>query len=226
LPLGGAAAILLGVFVKLPVKRLTTSNLTIIQRILTIDFIGFFIFAAACIMLLLGLQWGGHTYPWNSATVIGLICGGIVAFVCLIGWFIYKGEKALIPPRLSKNRINAAIAITAFAQSGGIYTSSYWLPIWFQGVKGVSPLASGIMILPTVISQLFASVSCGILVQKTGYYLPEVVGGNALVAAGAALISTLQPDSTEGQWIGYQILLGAGRGFVMQLVSYDKYSPS
>ena len=170
-------------------------------------------------MLLLGLQWGGDTYPWDSATIIGLLCGGIAAFGCVVGWFAYKGNKALIPPRLAKNRINLAIFLTAFVQGGGVYTSSFWLPVWFQGVKGASPLSSGVMILPMIISQFVASVVCGALVQKTGYYLPEVLAGNAMVATGAALMSTFQPDTSEAQWIGYQILIGAGRGFALQLVS-------
>ncbi|KAK9490422.1 major facilitator superfamily domain-containing protein [Lipomyces doorenjongii] len=218
LPLGGVVAIPFGLFIKLPVTRLTTSNVTVVQKILTIDLIGFLGFASASVMCLLGLEWGGETYPWNSATVIGLLCGGFMCFICLCGWFAYRGDSALIPPRLVKDRINCAIALTAFTQSGGTYTAQYWLPIWFQGVKGASPIASGIMILPMIISQFIASVSCGILVQKTGYYLPEVIGGNALVAVGAALMSTMKPDTSEGQWIGYEILIGAGRGFVLQLL--------
>ncbi len=221
LPLGGAVAIPLGFFIKFPVTRLTTSDLSVVQRILNIDLVGFFVFAAACVMLLLGLEWGGDTYPWSSATVIGLISGGLATFVCLAGWFVYKGDAALVPPRLSKNRINVAIAITSFVQSGGVLTASYWLPIWFQSIKNASPLSSGVMVLPTVISQLVASLVCGALVQRTGYYLPEVVGGNSLVVVGAALMSTMKPDTTEGEWIGYQILLGAGRGFVLQLVCFE-----
>ncbi len=211
--------LLVGLLVKLPVTRLTNSNLTLRQKLMTIDLVGFVVFVSGCIMLLLGLQWGGETYPWTSATIIGLLCGGAVAFLCLIFWFRYKGNGALIPPRLANNRINFAIVVTAFVQGGGVYTASFWLPIWFQGVKGASPLSSGIMILPMIISQFIASIVCGGLVQKTGYYLPEVMAGNAMVAIGAGLMSTFHPDTTEGQWIGYQILIGAGRGFAIQLVS-------
>lgn len=210
---------LLGIFVKIPVKRLTESNDTFVQKILKIDLVGFFAFAAACVMLLLGIEWGGTSYAWNSPTVIGLVCGGIAAFICLAGWFVYKGDSALIPPRLSKDRINVAIALTTFVQSGGLISAQYWLPIWFQGVKGASPFASGVMILPTIISQIIAAVICGALVQRTGYYLPEVLAGNAMVAVGAGLMIRMSPDTTEAYWIGYQILIGAGRGFVMQLVS-------
>ena len=180
--------IFFGFFIKLPITHLTDSKLKFHQKFLTIDLIGFCGVAVSCVMLLLGLEYGGSIDPWNSATVIGLLCGGAVGIVLLIGWFIYKGDEALIPPRLLKDRINASIGITAFLQGGGIYLSSYWLPIWFQGVKEASPIGSGVMILPTIISQFIAAVVCGALVQRLGYYLPEVIFGNALIAAGAAMM--------------------------------------
>lgn len=54
--------------------------------------------------------------------------------------------------------------------------------------------------------------------QKTGYYLPESVAGNALVALGAGLMTTFSPSTSDGQWIGFQILAGFGRGMIVQLL--------
>lgn len=193
--------------------------MSLLEKVLDIDLVGFAGVAAASTMFLIGLQWGGTKYPWNSATVIGLICGGVATFAAVGGWLAYKGESALLPLRLLKNRINIMITITSFVQSGGTLTALYWLPVWFQAIKNTNALQSGVMILPLILSQLVASVACGAIVQKTGYYLPEVILGNALVAVGAGLTSTFSPTSSLGEIIGYQILMGAGRGFVLQLVS-------
>ncbi|KAI0895365.1 MFS general substrate transporter [Annulohypoxylon nitens] len=218
LPLGGIVVFLFVFVVRLPVSRLSTVQTSLLQRVLDIDFVGFLFFAAASLMLLIGLQWGGTEYPWKSATVIGLMCGGAATFGVLGFWFAYKGEAALLPPRLLRNRINTMITITSFVQSGGSINALYWLPVWFQAIQGADALRSGVMILPLILSQLVASVVCGALVQKTGYYLPEVIGGNALVAIGAGLTSTFTPTTSLGSIIGYQILMGAGRGFVLQLL--------
>lgn len=193
--------------------------MSLLEKIVDIDIVGFVAFAAASIMLLIGLQWGGTEFPWNSATIIGLICGGVAMYMVVGGWFTYKGESALLPPRMLRDRINIMISITAFLQSGGTINSLYWVPVWLQAIKGANALQSGIMILPLILSQLVASVVCGAVVQKTGYYLPEVILGNALVAIGAGLTSTFSPATSLGEIIGYQIFLGAGRGFVMQMVS-------
>ncbi|KAI1454871.1 MFS general substrate transporter [Annulohypoxylon moriforme] len=215
---GGLVVFLFVFVVRLPVSRLSEVQTSLVQRVLDIDFVGFVFFAAASLMLLIGLQWGGTEYPWNSPTVIGLMCGGAATFGILGFWFAHKGEKALLPPRLLRNRINTMITITSFVQSGGSINALYWLPVWFQAIQGADALRSGVMILPLILSQLVASVICGALVQRTGYYLPEVIGGNALVAIGAGLTSTFTPTTSLGNIIGYQILMGAGRGFVLQLL--------
>ncbi len=52
----------------------------------------------------------------------------------------------------------------------------------------------------------------------TGYYIPEMLVGGALVATASGLFTTFKPWTSTGDWIGYQILGGAGRGLVQQLV--------
>jgi len=51
-----------------------------------------------------------------------------------------------------------------------------------------------------------------------GYYLPITLVGGVLIAIGNGLISTFEPGTSVGKWIGYQILLGAGTGGALQTV--------
>ncbi|CAK7217353.1 hypothetical protein SCUCBS95973_003120 [Sporothrix curviconia] len=190
------------------------------KQLARIDWPGFFVFAAACALLLVGLEWGGTKYPWNSGQVIGPIIGGAVLFIIFAAWSQYLGDRALLPFRLLRyGHVNVFCGITSFTQAASVFILMSYLPIWFQGVKGATPIISGVMLLPTIISQLIAAILCGFLVQRTGYYLPEVVGGNSMVLIASGLFTTFQPSTSTGAWIGYQILGGAGRGFVMQLLS-------
>ncbi|KAH6955725.1 trichothecene efflux pump [Ilyonectria sp. MPI-CAGE-AT-0026] len=54
-----------------------------------LDFIGIFLYIAGCILLLVGLSWGGTKYPWASAETLCTIIIGILtiaAFVVYVGW--------------------------------------------------------------------------------------------------------------------------------------------
>jgi hypothetical protein len=52
-----------------------------------------------------------------------------------------------------------------------------------------------------------------------GYYLPWAVASGAVTAIGYGLISTFTPTTETAKWIGYQIVLGSGRGMGIQMVS-------
>ena len=44
-----------------------------------------------------------------------------------------------------------------------MFATSYYLPIYFQGVKGVTPTLSGVYLLPMILAQLFSAIGSGIL---------------------------------------------------------------
>lgn len=63
-------------------------------------------------------------------------------------------------------------------------------------------------------------VLTNLLVKRLGYYLPWGIAGAALGAIGTGLMSTLNPDTSTGKWVGYQILAGVGRGAGQQVVMF------
>jgi len=161
LPCGAITALLLVTVFQPKENKLATS--TTFYKLQKLDLIGCLFFVPPCIMLLLGIQWGGNNYPWKSREVIGLLCGCVPLFGVFLAWEHHKGTEAMIPLRMFKQRTFAASCITMFFQMGGSLLMTYYLPIWFQVVKGASPSASGVMILPTILAQLLMSIICGVL---------------------------------------------------------------
>jgi hypothetical protein len=49
-----------------------------------------------------------------------------------------------------------------------------------------------------------------------------IIGG-VLNVVGCGLTGLLSPETPTGQWVGYQILFGAGRGLAMLVVSYPVF---
>jgi len=92
----------------------------------------------------------------------------------------------------------------------------YYLPIWFQAIKGASATKSGIMNLPAILGLVIISMLAGGAVTALGYYTPFMLTSSILMAIGAGLLSTLEVNSGSPQWIGYQFIFGAGVGFGMQ----------
>jgi MFS transporter, DHA2 family, glioxin efflux transporter len=95
----------------------------------------------------------------------------------------------------------------------------FYLPIYFQAVKGTTATKSGIDCLPLLLSVVFSSVCGGVLVTVLGYFTPFMIGGMAVFTVGTGLLSTLAVDTSFGKWFGYQILAGAGLGICLQAPS-------
>jgi MFS family permease len=168
------------------------------------DLYGTAVLIPAVICLLLALQWGGTKYPWGSWRIIilfvffGLL---IIAFVSVQFW---KQDSATVPPRIMKKRSMWAASYFSFALGSFFLLLVYYLPIWFQAVKGASAVKSGIMNLPMILTLVIVSVISGIGVTVLGYYAPFMIGASVLTAIGAGLLSTLTPESDHSMWIGYQ----------------------
>lgn len=88
----------------------------------------------------------------------------------------------------------------------------YYLPIWFQAIKGDSPIHSGIQLLAFTLAMVVATIFSGIMTGKIGYYTPFLIVGICLVTIGTGLLNTLHTDTPISQLIGFQILCGLGFG--------------
>jgi EmrB/QacA subfamily drug resistance transporter len=186
------------------------------QQIQKFDLPGTACFLPAIICLLLALQWGGSKYAWNSGRIIALL----VIFVVLVAGFItiqwWKQEDATVPPRVFLNRNVWGSAWFGAMLGAAFFLIVYYLPIWFQAIKGASATKSGIMNLPAILGLVIISMLAGGLVTALGYYTPFMLTSSVLMAIGAGLLSTLEVDSGSPKWIGYQFIFGAGVGFGMQ----------
>ncbi|MCJ1370644.1 hypothetical protein MMC20_001857 [Loxospora ochrophaea] len=213
LPIGGVAIAIL--FTILETRPVVKAGTTIREKFIQMDPLGTLCFLPGIVCLLLALQWAGTEYSWKDARVIVLL---ILAGVLLIGFVsiqIWKPDTATVPPRIIRHRSVAAGFTFAFCNGAAFMVMTYYLPEWFQAVKGVDAVQSGINTLALLLSFSVAAVVAGVTVTKSGYYVPPMLVGNMFLSVGAGLTTTFQPDTTKSTWIGYQILLGFGVGLCM-----------
>ena len=88
----------------------------------------------------------------------------------------------------------------------------FYLPLYFQSVKEASPVLSGALILPLILSQTVTGIASGVLIHRTGRYLEIMWIGSAILTLGFGLLIHLNSMSPLGQIIGFQIIGGLGSG--------------
>ena len=217
LPIGGVAIIVLILILHVPKAKKAGTPWR--QQILQLDPIGTAFFVSSIVCLLLALQWGGSTYAWGNGRIIALLVLFVVCISVFIGVQIWKKETATVPPRIVTQRSIAAGMWSQFCVGSAMMALIYYLPIWFQAIKGVSAIKSGIDTLPLILSLVVSSISAGFLVTRVGYYTPFMIANGVVMSIGAGLITTWTPETLHPKWIGYQFIFGFGLGMGMQQAS-------
>ncbi|KAF7940639.1 uncharacterized protein EAE97_006825 [Botrytis byssoidea] len=198
LPLGAVTVILCGILVHTPSDP-SAQSLSLVQKALQLDIPGTVFMVGSLICLLMALQWGGAAYPWSDGRVIALfVVSGIlaIAFVATQATKI-AGKAHTIPSSLALS----------------VYVAILFLPVWFQDVRGRSPLSSGELLTPLIAGYVVASILAGGITSGFKYYNPAMIIGTALSIAGATLLTTINLHSSTARIVGFQLLYGFGVGF-------------
>ena len=194
----------------------TSSTSSLPAKIMGLDLTGNVILFAAAVMFFLALQFNERGLEWKSPKIVGLLAGSGATMVVFIAWQGYRGDRALIPPSIVLQRSVAASCLGAFFIYGTMLIHSYYLPIWFQAVKGDSAISSGVSMIAYVLANAIFSLLAGIVVTKAGYFTPPAIIGSAIGTVGCGLLATLQVNTPSSKWIGYQVLVSAGLGIAIQ----------
>jgi len=181
-----------------------------------LDIVGNILLLGASVMLFLALEYTTIGMAWNSAEIIGLLVGFGVTSIIFTGWQSWKGEDALMPPRILKQRTVAASCGMAFMTYGALINLTFFLPIWFQAIRGDSAITSGVNMIPYFVTNAFFSLLAGVFVSVIGYVTPPAVIGSTIGTAGLGLLTLLSVNTTTAQWVGYEILSSAGFGLSIQ----------
>ena len=215
LPVGGLTIAILLFTLKIPMPP-SKKTPSISQQFQELDPIGTACFLPSIICLLLALQWGGSTYAWSDGRIIALFVVFGVLLLAFIGVQWWKSDTATLPPRILKRRSILAGVVFAFCSGSIVVVMTYYLPIWFQAIKGVTAVKSGIMLLPLMLGFVASSILAGITITRVGYYTPALIFSTIVTSVGAGLITTFMPTTARPEWIGYQVLLGIGLGTGIQ----------
>jgi MFS family permease len=225
LPLGVGTIVVCALLLRIPATSdIQARPISWKEKMRQFDVPGTVVLIACLSCLLLGLQWGGSTYPWNSVRVIALLvlaCVLAIAFIFMQIWFSTSPQtSATIPASIVKTPSVWLAASYAMCMTGGLYIAILYIPIWFQAIQDKSSLGSAMILTPLIAGYVLCSIIAGILTSFAGYYNPAMLIGTVLTAVGTGLLTTITPDTKIAKWIGYQLLFGCGIGFGFGQPSY------
>jgi len=182
-----------------------------------VDYAGAALLAAALAAVVLVTDLGGTEYPFSSPFMIGLI---ILAVVALVAFLFVEGRASepILPLHLFRIRDVWVTSVVGLIIGFALLGSVTYLPLFLQIVKGLSPTASGLRMVPLMGGTLVTSILAGQIVSRTGRYKIFPIIGTTLVTLSLFLISRMTIETSIFTASLYMLLLGLGLGFVMQVL--------
>ena len=177
-----------------------------------LDWAGFATLLGTVVPLLLALTWATQ-YGWTSTRVLSLIALSVV----MLGALLYAESKAsepIIPLELFANPVIAICSVAAFVLGMGMFGTIIYLPLFMQGVLGVSATQSGNLLTPLLMGTVVSSIIGGQMISRTGEYKWQGVGGAILIAVGMILFARMNADTARSYVAFAMILAGLGMGFL------------
>jgi len=211
-------------YINLPVGALAAATIAIglhgekplIEKVV-IDYAGAITLIISTVSLLLGLNLGGTDYSWTSWQIIGLLLLAMVSAVLFIA-AEQRAAEPILSLELFKNRVFTITNIVGFLMGLGMFGSLMFLPLFLQGVIGVSATSSGNTMLPMMFAMIGASTLGGRLVTKVSFR-SLFVSGMSLMSLGFYFLSTMTVNTSQIIAIVYIILIGLGMGLIMPTVT-------
>lgn len=186
------------------------------KRFARIDVVGNLIFVGAIVACLIALTWGGTVYEWDTFHIVVPI---VLGFLGLFLWTAFEWTPKLckepsFPRKIVSNRTSTAALGLTFIHAIVTYWTYYFLPIYFQAVKGQSAMNSGIYTLPTFGGGLFCALVGGVVLSKIGRYKPLHLVASVPMIIAFGLFSLMDADTNPAAWVWFQLICAAGSGLM------------
>jgi len=177
-----------------------------------VDFAGVLTLIACLVPLLLGLTWVTD-YGWGSMRVESLIGFSIL----MLGVFLFAETRAsepVIPLALFHNPIIAICSVASFVLGMGMFGIIIYLPLFMQGVMGVSATQSGSLLTPMMMAAVVGSIAAGQFTSRTGRYKVLALTGSFLLAVGMILFARMTGDTLRVEVVRGMVIVGLGIGLI------------
>ncbi|KAF4304005.1 Major facilitator superfamily [Botryosphaeria dothidea] len=176
-----AAACMVVTWAALPLKPMVGSWQDKLRKI---DWVGLCAAVMGMLFVLIPINSGGSIWPWNGTLIISMLVIGGVSFILFVVVERSFARIPMIPMRLFGQASTTVIYIQSGLYNLVWQVDLYFLPVYFQDVRGYSPLQSATLVLPLLLLQSVAGVLSGPLMTKYG---PVLYSGMALWVVGAGM---------------------------------------
>ena len=202
----------------------------LVNKLLHFDWGGAILLTASTTSFLMPVSWGGVMYAWSSFRTLVPLILGLFGFFIFILYEVYIVKTPLIPLGIFSNRTAAVNYFGTFVHGLVLWTSLYYLPLYYEAVKAYSPVITGVAVFPETFTITPMSIIVGIVVSVTGRFRWAIWSGWTITTLGMGLLYLLDQNTSVPAFVFLNIVPGLGLGLLfacmnlaIQAAATEKY---
>lgn len=178
-----------------------------------LDVVGFALMALGLVGVLWGLSNAGSSGGFGRTDVLWPLLAGLLLLAAFVAWALRRGSKALLDLPLLERWPLASASLLLFLSGITLYGAMLLLPLYFQQLRGMTPLMAGVLLIPQGVGTFLSRSIAGRL-SDTMSARWIAVAGFAVVALGT-LPFAFATGRTNEAWLMVALLVrGMGLGAV------------
>ncbi|KAJ1925765.1 hypothetical protein IWQ60_004359 [Tieghemiomyces parasiticus] len=187
------------------------------SKLRRIDYGGAAAFLVSIVAFLLAIQWGGKDYAWNSALIVCLLVASVVFAVVFVWYELRVAAEPFIDLRLMALRNVLSAVIVGFAVGWVLLFIVYYVPLYFQVLRGYSATGAGVQLLAFLVPLNVVAIASGFITERFGCYKLIVIIGMVFCSVGCGLFYLVGADTTRVIMAVILVLNGIGVGLAVQM---------
>jgi len=154
----------------------------------------------------------------SAPVTLGLMAVGLVSLALLVRVQLFKGDDALLPPRLFQHRAFLALNGLNITLGMALFVAAAVVPLYLQIVKGFPPTVAGLLLVPQSLMTTVAALLADRLAVASGRYRVLLMAALALLIFASIGWAFADRDSPIWLLVGVVMLHGAGMGMALQIL--------
>lgn len=181
-----------------------------------LDVVGMLLLSPGVAGVIYGLSQLGGSGGLTSLKVGLPLIAGVVLLVGYVGWALRRGSKALLDVRLFRHRALASSSAGVFLSGAALYGTMLLLPLYWEEVRGESPLGAALLLIPQGLGTLASRSLAGRYMDRIG---PRPVAIAAFVITFASTVPFGFVTASTSNIVLMAVLLVRGVGLGAAMIS-------
>lgn len=220
--------VVLQIWYKPPPRPAMLEGVSTMQLLKRIDYGGSVLSILSVVLFLIGINWGGGDYTWNSPQVICMLVFGIFTFILFVLYEKFVAPYPMFPARLIQSKRHFfSVSMLCFTSGVNYIPLTVFWTIMTYSVYGSSFMQAGVNLLPLGFCIAGGAIIAAILIPVFKRHIQWVLLFFCIMqVCGISCMSLYDPNNINTVWAPMILgLIGVGAVLLPSQVVFSVISP-